>query len=94
MSDLTIAKTIVSQIIALDKWALGAWGVSEKIGTDEGLYMKVRGPKFKGRVAIMLDFASDTYTVTTYKRDNTSVIEEIKDVHAEELINLLDRIIG
>jgi len=92
MTDLSTAKTILNQIFAADRWALGAWGSREMVGLEAGVIMKVSGTKFKGKIEIQLDYNNDTYTVRTYKANKVS--SEMTDVYAEQLVPVLDSVIG
>lgn len=95
---VTVADTILSQIRAVDSWALGAWGTYSIDKTADALYMRVKGPRFAGRVGVHYHYASDLYIVRTYQRNDATgepeIIEEWKDVFAEDLVPMLDAVIG
>ena len=60
--------------------------------------MRVKGPRFAGRLGVIYHYPSDTYIVRAYRRNDDTgqaeVVEETNDVHAEELVAVLDAVIG
>lgn len=103
---MEIAKTILSQIQTLDKWALVAYGATEFIAIKKsnfhdnslgGLKFKVKGFNHKGFVEISLNHR-DLYDIVFYtvrKNPNqftykTSIKNVIKDVYVDSLITSLD----
>lgn len=91
-----IGQTILKQIKSLDKWALGSWGAKNFISFDNGIQFDVRGSKFKGRVVIYLDKASDTYTIQfgkIYKLD-WKPQKTIKGIYVENLVDVIDDYVG
>ena len=105
-----VANTILKQIKALDKMALMAWGAKNLMAGSSGfeingkhygpgLQMDVRGPKHKGRIIISLNHSTDTYDIFALTiRMGTQVSFKVKahesDVYAEDLVRILDSIIG
>ncbi len=93
---MSIAKTILSQIKTIDKWALGAWGAKALSDCGDGLSFKVNCPKFKhGTIKISLN-GSDLYDVRFLKVRSCKFIvdETIKDVFVEDLVNVIDERVG
>lgn len=91
-----IGQTILKQIKSLDKWALDSWGAKNFVSFDKGIQFDVRGSKFKGRVVIYLNKASDTYTIQfgkIYKLD-WKPQKMVKDIHAESLVKIIDDYVG
>ena len=95
---MTVADTILSQIRAMDYWAMGAWGAYSLSKSPDALYMRVKGPRFTGKIGVHYHYPSDTYIVRAYSRNDDTgeaeVVEEWKDVFAEDLVPVLDAIIG
>ena len=97
---MEIAKTIQSQINAQSPMALMSYGANTFTSlteTDErhgGLQFKVRGHKLEGWVAINLAF-NDTYTIETVKirKGEAKVCDTQSDVYADQLIDVLDRMV-
>jgi len=63
--EMNVAKTILSQIKALDAWSLGAWGAKDLVALENGLQFKSSGGmvKNKGIVQIKLN-GLDLYDVS------------------------------
>tara|TARA_Y100000034_G_C6762785_1_gene339841 strand:- start:155 stop:787 length:633 start_codon:yes stop_codon:yes gene_type:complete len=73
-----VADTILRQIRAMDRWAIGAWGAKNVFAFKKGVHfgltkavgpgiqMDVRGSKHKGRVLIGLDEGRDLYDIVLY----------------------------
>ncbi len=95
---IQIAKTIVSQIKALDFWFLGAVGAQKFIALPEskefqgGVRFAVNGVKHKGYVQIELRWVDD-YTITFMKR-NGEVVKQCEMVYCDMLVEILDWIEG
>lgn len=128
-----VGRGIIQQIMAIDKWALGAWGVTAKhfiafadrkdfIGAYEDfltfIYKApisfdiqelsaietrslgstafiVRGPKLKGIIIVSLD-SSDTYTIVAGRQQLGTVkkVKIIKDIYADDLVRVIDELVG
>lgn len=92
-----IAKTIVGQLRALDKWAMASWGANQLLALEDGLQFKVRGSKIKagGHVQIRLN-AMDTYDVKLLRVRGTSVkeVSRVDGVYVDQLVEVLDDMIG
>jgi hypothetical protein len=92
-----IAKTIIEQIRATDRWAMGAWGSREFVILDAtnkrlgGLMFRVSGSKLRGKVQIELS-PLDTYNVTTYRFRNheAHVVSEATDIYDDQLASVVD----
>ncbi len=105
-----IAQTIINQISAVNYWALGAWGCSQLVALDEtdtrigGLQFGVKCPKLKkGIIRIELN-GLDLYNVRVYRKTRKKVggifvphmpvFQQVKDVYAEDLVGIIDGIVG
>ena len=102
-------ETIYKQIKAMDPRALMAWGAKNlavENGVNNGIIgyehknlgkfqFDARGPKFKGRIIIML-MPDDTYTVIAgvIRNLNWSVKKIVEDVYVDVLIQVIDDIVG
>lgn len=98
---MSIATTILSQIRLLDRWALGAWGAKDLITFSKGLSFKTSGSvKWKGTVTITLDESKDLYVLkfTRLRKLNgklNEIVDKIvKDVFAEDLVDIIDAQVG
>ena len=66
-----------------------SWGCEKRINfADKVLFIKVNGRYYKFWVAVTLE-ASDTYTVTFFKRDFT-VKAQITEVYCDQLVEVID----
>jgi len=91
-----VSDIILKQIKALNKWALDSWGSKNFISTDEGIQFDVKGSKFRGKVIIVLDKGSDTYTI---EFGNVRSLKwksklTLKRIFVSDLVNVLDQHIG
>ena len=95
-SNPKVAKEILRQIKALDKWAFNAWGGKNKVFFDNGIQFDVKGSKFRGKVIITLDRGNDTYSVELGNIRNLDWKSKrlIPNVFAGDLVNILDQHIG
>jgi hypothetical protein len=88
-----IAKTILTQIHTLDKWAFGAWGAREFItlSNPPGLQFRVNGAKFQGKVIITLN-GKDLYDIQFGLSVKATFIIKHKehDIYAEDLVRIID----
>ena len=95
---MSIAQTILGQIKTLDAWAMDAWGAKDLIKTStDGLQFKSSGMvKWKGIVNVELDQGSDTYTVKFLKirKMEVKTVNEISDVYAMDLVNVIEAQVG
>ena len=66
---MNVAKTILSQIKALDGWSLGAWGAKDLVALENGLQFKVRKYEYKE-------------------------IKKVTDVFVEDLVDIIDEMVG
>lgn len=92
-ADRKIGNTILQQIKALDAMALPAWRAHDFVFTKNGVNFEVKGAKFKGKVLIEYDEASDTYTVKFGRLNRTlDWVEKykVKDVFADMLVEVID----
>jgi hypothetical protein len=94
MEELQIAKTIVSQIMANDKWALGCYAAQKLETTPQqedfqgGLKFQCNGYNVKGYTTIQLHW-NDTYTISFYNR-NKNLIKIVEGVYCDQLVEVLD----
>jgi len=103
MTDLQeVAKTIVNQIMAIDKWALGAWGYNKPmVYTKDGkptLGFRCSGTKVRkgGFCEISLNEAQDLYEVKLFRIIglNQTTLGAKTEVFWEDLVNVCDELIG
>ena len=94
-ADNRVSKIIMSQINALDKWALSSWGAKNYISSPNSLTFDVRGSKFRGRVIIKLN-KRDTYDIEfgTIRKMEYTVKQTTKGVFVEQLVNAIDNVVG
>lgn len=94
---MIVQETILKQIRSLDKWALGAWGAREIKGSKNSLYFRVNGTKLKyGWIEVEYVEGLDTYTVRGLQRANYEIKtrKEFTDVYCENLVQVIDSIVG
>lgn len=96
LTESKVAKTILKQINAIDRFALPAWGAKNYVSSEESIQFDVRGSKFRGRVVITYDKRSDTYIVELGQARGLGWKQEymIKSVFAQDLVNILDQQVG
>ncbi len=89
-----IATTILQQIKAADRWALGSWGSREMVALDRGVQFRVSGSKLRGKIRIVLN-GMDTYDLTSYRLRNHDavVVQEFTDIYCDQLVAILDSMI-
>lgn len=96
LTDLTIARTIISQIKALDHMALFAWGFKNGVGLEDGVQFDVNGLKFKGKVIIKLN-GMDLYDITFGRMNRKTFEFDVKHtaegVYCDQLVEILDHYI-
>lgn len=94
---MTIAKTILSQIKTIDPMATFAWGAKEFINMGDGLKFKTSGMvKWKGYVYIRYNKGTDLYDIDFFRIRNVEIKTDkiIRDVFAEDLVNVIDSVVG
>lgn len=96
LTESKVAKTILKQINAIDKYALPAWGAKNYVSSNDSIQFDVRGSKFRGRVIITYDKGSDNYIIELgqvrgmdWKRKYM-----MKSIFAQDLVNVLDQQVG
>lgn len=94
---LSVANTIRTQILNVaGVIVFWSWGVSKQFATVlqdmPGLMMQVQGAILKGKVFIMLDEGSDTYTIFA-QPENGELKKYREDVYFDELGVVLDGLI-
>ncbi len=97
MTDMTIAKTILSQIKTIDPWAMGAWGAKDLVGKESGLQFKSSGMvKWKGIVQVIYDEILDLYNVEfgRIRKYEYKIDKKIEGVYADQLVELIDGQVG
>ena len=93
---MSVAKTVYSQIKTLSPWALPAWGAKELVALENGLQFKSSGMvKNKGIIQIRLN-GSDLYDVTFGKvrKFKYKQLKKVTDVFVEDLIGVIDEMVG
>lgn len=103
-----VAQTILSQIKAIDRRALPAWGAKDfvssssaaniggvKVGHNGYLQMTVRGGKFMGKIIIGLS-GLDLYDIAAFKirLAEVKLVKHVEGIYADQLVEVLDGIIG
>lgn len=94
---MTIGKTILSQIKAIDFWALGAWGAKDLVLMKDGLKFKTSGMvKRKCYVYVKYDEGMDLYDVIFARIRKYEWIEDekVEGVYAEDLVRIIDGFVG
>lgn len=93
---MTVANTIVAQIKALDKWALGAWGLfnpaNKMVGGENFLRFKTSGSvHWKGFVQVTLN-GKDLYDIEFSRvRAGKKIIDKtVDDVFCDQLVKIID----
>lgn len=91
-----VAKTILKQINAIDRFALASWGAKNYVSSDDSIQFDVRGSKFRGRVIITYDRGPDTYVVELGQVRKLEWKQKymLKSVFAQDLVNVLDQQVG
>lgn len=91
---MEIANTIINQINAIDRFALGAYGAKNFIAYEEserydgGLSFDVNGLHFQGKVYVMLNWL-DEYEIQ-FVDENQTTVKEVKGVYCDMLVDVLD----
>lgn len=94
---MTVAHTILSQIKTIDPMATFAWGAKEFINMGDGLKFKTSGMvKWKGYVYIRYNKGTDLYDIDFFRIRNVEIKTDkiIRDVFAEDLVNVINSVVG
>lgn len=100
---MEVGQVIFEQIKAIDKMALWAWGSKDfyggkLMGEQEGLKFKISNcPKAKrGSWVMILLNGSDLYDITVYRiyKGEYKVDNEANDIYAEDLVRVIDNMVG
>ena len=84
------------QIKTMSPWAMAAWGAKELVVLKDGIQFKSSGMvKNKGIIQIKLN-GSDLYNVTFGKvrKFKYKEIKKVTDVFVEDLIDVIDEMVG
>ena len=90
------AGVVYSQIKTMSPWAMAAWGAKELVVLKDGIQFKSSGMvKNKGIIQIRLN-GSDLYDVTFGKvrKFKYKEIKKVTDVFVEDLIGVIDEMVG
>ena len=91
-----IAGVVYSQIKTMSPWAMAAWGAKELVVLKDGIQFKSSGMvKNKGIIQVKLN-GSDLYDVTFGKvrKFKYKEIKKVTDVFVEDLIDVIDEMVG
>ena len=91
-----IAGVVYSQIKTMSPWAMAAWGAKELVVLKDGIQFKSSGMvKNKGIIQVKLN-GSDLYDVTFGKvrKFKYKEIKKVTDVFVEDLIGVIDEMVG
>lgn len=101
---MNVGQVIFEQLKAMDKMAIWAWGSKDFLtgkvdGQHEGLMFSVTNcPKAKrgAKVQILLDEAQDLYNVRVIRvyRGQLKIDNELEGVYVEDLISVIDGMVG
>ena len=96
LTESKVAKTILKQINAIDKFALPSWGAKNYVSSNDSIQFDVRGSKFRGRVVITYDKRSDTYIIELGQVKGMDWKQKymMKSIFAQDLVNVLDQQVG
>lgn len=96
LTESKVAKTILKQINATDRFALPSWGAKNYVSSDDSIQFDVRGSKFRGRVIITYDKGSDTYIIELGQVRGMDWKQKymMKSIFAQDLVNVLDQQVG
>ena len=97
MSNKEVAIKIIEQINTLDKHALGSWGYRSIVYSEDSIEFHVNGSKTRpgARIKIKLT-ADDLYDIDLYRVVKTNVIydERLKGIYADQLVEIIDGLVG
>ncbi len=91
-----IAGVVYSQIKTMSPWAMAAWGAKELVVLKDGIQFKSSGMvKNKGIIQVRLN-GSDLYDVTFGKvrKFKYKQLKKVTDVFVEDLIGVIDEMVG
>lgn len=91
------AQIILSQIKYIDPRAMFAWGAKDMMDMSDGLKFKTSGlTRWKGFVYIKYNEGTDLYDIEFYRMRNLEPVTDAvhTDVYAEDLVSVIDRIVG
>ena len=94
---MTIAQTILSQIKTIDPMATFAWGAKDLVNMGDGLKFKTSGMvKWKGYVYIKYNAGTDLYDIQFFRIRGVNVKTDkgMTDIFAEDLVNVIDEVVG
>ena len=94
---MSIAKTILSQIKALDFWAMGAWGAKELVAMNDGLKFKTSGMvKWKGYVHVKYNYGTDLYDIDFFRVRSAQIKidKAVQGVFVEDLVETINSHVG
>ena len=94
---MTIAQTILSQIKTIDPRATCAWGAKELVNMGDGLKFKTSGMvKWKGYVYIKYNEGTDLYDIEFFRIRNCEIKCDngMTDIYAEDLVRVIDSVVG
>lgn len=94
---MTVAQTILSQIKTIDPRATWAWGAKEFVDMRDGLKFKTSGMvKWKGYVYVRYNAATDLYDIEFFRIRNfeVKIDKQVRDVFAEDLVRIIDGVVG
>lgn len=94
---MSVAKIILGQIKALDKWALGAWGAKDLVAMNDGLKFKTSGMvRWKGYVYVKYDEGQDLYNVIfgRIRKYEWKVDKQVDGVFVEDLVEVINSQVG
>ncbi len=94
---MNTAQIILSQIKRLDPMATFAWGAKDLINMGDGVKFKSTGMvKWKGYVYIKYDEGQDLYNIDFFqiRKMEIKYTKQLKGVFAEELVLLIDEVVG
>lgn len=94
---MSIAKTILSQIKAIDSMALWAWGSKELVAMNDGLKFKTSGMvKWKGYVHVKYNYGTDLYDIDFFRIRGAKLIVDkaVEGIFVEDLVNTIEVQVG
>lgn len=97
MTDMTVAKTILNQIRAIDPRATWAWGAKEFVASSVGVKFKTSGAvRWKGYVHVKYNEGNDLYDIEFYRIRAAKIIVDTKveGVYSDMLVDVIDGQVG
>jgi len=88
----TIARTIYTQMLQIDRNLVGCMGVRKPTACANGLTFSVNGLSFKGQVTITLN-GKDLYDVVLTTPRSKKVVSTHNDIFVEDLMPLLESLV-